>query len=290
VIVVDDGSSDGTSAILGTRSLPFALRSIRQENAGPAKARNAGLHAARGELLLFLDDDVVPSEELVAEHLRSHEAEQDVVVMGPLASLPHYRQPWVSWEQAKLEEQYTAMMRGDWEPTFRQFWTGNASVSRERVALVGGFDTTLLRAEDVELGLRLHQLGMKFRFNPRAKGFHHAERSLGSWESAHRHYGRLEVGILGKQGDDALLRTLCANWRAVHPATRLVVRGCLPSARRQEVVRALLRGLLLAQEALGAQIASDQVCGVLANLLYWSESTRELGPERTAQVLGSSES
>src|SRR6266567_9546694 len=88
-VVVDDGSSDGTFEWLEKQTFGFALHPIRQQNAGPAKARNTGVNAARGTLLLFVDDDVEPTENLVAEHLRSHGSEKDLVVIGPLASLPH---------------------------------------------------------------------------------------------------------------------------------------------------------------------------------------------------------
>src|SRR5438105_3126712 len=114
VVVVDDGSKDGTFELVRDQRRAYEIRAIRQENGGPARARNTGVDAASGELLIFIDDDVVPAPELVQEHLRSHEAEKDVVVMGPMASLAHYRQPWVAWEQAKVEGQYAAMIRGDW--------------------------------------------------------------------------------------------------------------------------------------------------------------------------------
>src|SRR5262249_36050698 len=130
VVVVDDGSTDGTAAWLHQQRFDFGLCILEQKNQGPAAARNAGVARGEGEVVLFLDDDVVPGPNLIAEHLKSHDAESDIVVTGPLGSLPSYRQPWVAWEQAKLEAQYRAMMRGDYSPTFRQFWTGNASLAK----------------------------------------------------------------------------------------------------------------------------------------------------------------
>jgi glycosyltransferase involved in cell wall biosynthesis len=118
-VVVDDGSTDGTAQYLREARFPFEVRPLRQLNAGPAAARNAGVAAARGEIVLFLDDDVLPSPELVAEHLRAQSTQPRCAVMGPLGSLPRYPQPWVAWEQAMLEDQYAAMTRGDWAPTFR---------------------------------------------------------------------------------------------------------------------------------------------------------------------------
>lgn len=57
VIVVDDGSTDDTAAVCAT--LPPPVRYVRQENAGPAAARNRGLRAARGDVVAFLDSDDV---------------------------------------------------------------------------------------------------------------------------------------------------------------------------------------------------------------------------------------
>ena len=139
VVVVDDGSTDGTSDWLASFKSSYALQHVRLSNGGPARARNVGVERAAGEIVLFIDDDVEPTPELISEHLRFHAAERDIVVIGPLASLPSYPQPWVTWEQAMVESQYQAMQRGDWAPTFRQFWTGNASVAKAHVLGAGGF-------------------------------------------------------------------------------------------------------------------------------------------------------
>ena len=285
VVVVDDGSTDDTASFLEQQRFGFELRHVRQANAGPARARNVGIEAARGELVLFLDDDVVPAPHLVSEHVRSHDDPQ-LAVIGPLASLPHYAQPWVAWEQDKLETQYSAMARGEYEATFRQFWTGNASVRREHLLAAGGFDTEFLRAEDVELGLRLKRLGVKFRFNPRALGHHHAERSLDSWARAQQSYGRLDVKIFERMGGHNEIEVLSDNWRHLHAITRGVVRSCIGHPRRHAAATRSIRALLEASQALPDRRLARRACSILANLIYWEASAKELGPERAAQVFG----
>ena len=285
-VVVDDGSSDGTSEWLASLKTSYVLRTLRLPNGGPARARNAGVEAAEGEIVLFIDDDVEPTPALVSEHLRCHDAEKDVVVIGPLASLPHYAQPWVDWEQRMVESQYEAMARGDWAPTFRQFWTGNASVARAQVLGAGGFDPSNLRAEDIELGMRLRERGLQFRFNAAARGLHHAERSLASWENVHTSYGRLEVEIFGRASQEELIEMLSGNWSRLHPATRWLVERCFNQPLRMRSVSTVLRRHLELARWSPLPLPSEKICSVFANLLYWQASLQALGPERARRVLG----
>jgi GT2 family glycosyltransferase len=272
VVVVDDGSSDGTIDSLAGRAFPFSLQTLRQKNSGPAVARNAGVKAATGELILFLDDDVEPQPGLLAEHLATHGERRDLVVVGPLGSLPHYPQPWVAWEQRQVEKQYRALEAREWEPTFRQFWTGNASLGRDHLLAVGGFDASYLRAEDVELGVRLHERGLSFRFNPRARVLHHARRSLDSWCEMHRRYGSLEPKIYsGKHGG-----ILQENWQYMHPAMRVVVRAFAGRDHLKPVV-AVLRGVLRGCERAGVSRPAMAPCSVLANLLFWDGVAQTVG-------------
>jgi len=290
VVVVDDGSKVEVAQELSGTTYPFQLRVVRQDNAGPARARNRGIAETRGELVLFLDDDVEPLPALVEEHLKSHAAEStDAVIIGPLSSLPHYAQPWVAWEQAKVEQQYQAMITGKMIPTFRQFWTGNASLPRAHLVALGGFDTTYLRGEDVELGARLHGRGLVFRFNPRAAGLHHAERSLDSWCHAHSSYGRLEVQIFGHLGEGEMIDVLAGNLSRLHVGTRTVLSACFRRPALFDVFSKPLRAFLLSRAATRAPAAADKMCSVLANLLYWRESGLALGPERLSLLIKKAE-
>ena len=284
VVIVDDGSSDGTTEWISAQRRRYAIRGIRQANGGPARARNAAIAAAEGSLLLFIDDDIEPTPPLVAEHLASHDAEAKIVVTGPMASLPHYRQPWVAWEQAKIEAQYAAMERGDWHPTYRQFWTGNASIARQAVLDAGGFDPNYLRAEDIELGRRLHARGFRFRFNPRARGLHHAERTLESWENVHRSYGRLEVDILAQAGEEDVTDVLAGNWLRVHRLTRALVERCAGNPKSTAAVGAALKALIRTEMVTSAPLGAGRACSVLANLHYWQACFDALGKARTAEV------
>lgn len=285
VIVVDDGSRDGTAQWLRQRAFPFRFQMHWQANGGPARARNTGVRAARGEYLLFIDDDVVPAPELLEEHLRAHEqGPRDVVVLGPLCSLPRYDQPWVAWEQFQLEKQYAAMARGDWSPTYRQFWTGNASVRREHVLAVGLFDERCLRGEDVELGWRLSQRGLTFLFNPRARGFHHAERSLESFCRAHEAYGGLEVEIFGRVSSENTMKILGSNFRRLQPLQRQLIANVVarPVVRRQ--LERALRRYLETSLARKKQDLARPACSLLANVLYWQASAKALGAAGFAEV------
>ena len=164
VIVVSDGSTDDTEAYLAGVDLPIDLRWTTHRNAGPAVTRNRGVELARSDLVVLLDDDVVPDSRLLSAHLAAQRRlGPSMVVIGPMLNpSDHEMSPWVAWEQRMLYKQYDALERAEFEPTFMQFYTGNASMRRADVVDVGGFDERYQRAEDIELGIRLWKHGTRF--------------------------------------------------------------------------------------------------------------------------------
>lgn len=279
VLVISDGSTDGTDAFLESVDTPLRLVAIRQPNGGPARARNVGIARASGELVLFLDDDVVPSPELIAEHLRAHAATRgDVVVLGPMLTPDDARlAPWVRWEQMMLYKQYDDMQAGRWQPTARQFYTGNTSLARRHLVAAGGFDTGLRRAEDVELAYRLASRGLGFVFNIRAAGYHYAERSLESWLAIPSAYGRSDVLFWRDRGQRWLLPTILYELRGRQLPVRALTRATLD----RPWLSGLLMRLMLLVAALAARIGITKIeRGVysgLFHLRYYQGVADELG-------------
>jgi GT2 family glycosyltransferase len=225
VIVVSDGSTDDTDRYLRSSEPPLPVHAISQENQGPAAARNRGVEAATGDLILFIDDDVVAGPHLVESHLQAHERlGPDVVVLGPMLSPPDFKMsPWVEWEQAMLYKQYDAMSTALWMPTARQFYTGNASLLRRHLVDAGGFDPRFRRAEDVELCYRRARRGLTFFYEPGATSYHYAQRSYRSWLTSAYSYGCNDVIFARDRGESWLIPTMRREFERQHRALRALV-------------------------------------------------------------------
>jgi glycosyltransferase involved in cell wall biosynthesis len=276
VIIVSDGGDDGSVDVARSFSMPFPLRVVEQANRGPAAARNLGVAEASRPYVLFLDDDVVPCPHLVAEHARAHGTCQHRVVIGTMLEPPVPLQPWVHWEARALAEQYRAMQSGEFAPTPWQLYTGNASVKVEHVRRAGGFDATLQRAEDIELGFRLQELGCEFVFNPAAAGLHFATRSYVSWLSAAHEYGRNDIRF-GKAEERVV-----GEFRHRHPLTRALVRWGLRHRRAASRLPALGEAAIRLADRLHLQRVTAQLCGAVFNLAYWMGVADEVGSAQAA--------
>lgn len=199
VIVSDDCSTPPVDAA----RLPADLRDtlditiLRTErNSGPAAARNLAIGAATGRFVAFIDDDVDANPDWLERLLAAANTCERPVVIGPLLAPAGWRPtPWNAWEAFTLAREYDRMEAGVYEPTWRQFFTGNALARREDLLAAGGFDERFTRAEDIELGVRLHTLGCRFLFEPRAIGWHHSHRTLASWLRIPRDYARFDVEL-----------------------------------------------------------------------------------------------
>jgi len=156
IIVVVDGSTDGTEAALEAISCPFPKKIVRQENRGAAAARNRGAAEATGDIILFIDDDMLCSADVVRQHAESYRAGADAVVGDfPLdaASPKGFISEWIR-QQAHWD-------RGEVLTPFDIF-TGHLSVSRVAFHSLGGFDESFTSNgsygnEDIDFGARLLQ-------------------------------------------------------------------------------------------------------------------------------------
>ncbi len=278
VIVVDDGSSDGTSDQLASISPSFRLKAISQINGGPAAARNTGISAATGELLLLLDDDVVPTPDWLEQHLAAHRVGPSrLVVIGPMSTpVDHDFQPWVRWEQSMLERSYRSMEEGSFAPTGRQFYTGNVSLPRSLALEVGSFEESLRRGEDVEFGYRLDDVGATFAFVGDARAHHHARRSLDSWREMATSYGAADVRFATEGRRHWLLPAVAAEFRGRRTPTRRLVQLTVGRDRFSWIAERLLIGLALRTSAVSPRVAEFGFSGVF-NLRYYNGMAAALG-------------
>jgi GT2 family glycosyltransferase len=242
IVVVSDGSTDDTDRYLHGGEVPPQVRAFSQSNQGPSAARNLGVQHARGELIAFVDDDVVAEPGLLQAHLDAHRRLGDrTVVIGPMLSPnDHQMSPWVEWEQNMLSKQYAAMTEGRYTATARQLYTGNASIRAEHFRRAGGFDPSFRRAEDVELAFRLSDLGLDFHFEPSAVGLHYAERPYAAWRRTANEYGHNDIVFARDLGREWLYGFISRTFREQHRALQRLIIGCAHSARRRAVaIRAL---------------------------------------------------
>jgi GT2 family glycosyltransferase len=163
VVLVDDGSSDDTRAMVARLrpELPYRLVYLWQPHSALATARNTGIRAASGWVMLYIDDDVLAHPQLLEQHLAVHRQHQRCVCNG-----------WVNHVEEPVRPVQPRFRAADISTSF--FWTSNVSVKTEHLRQAGMFDEDFKEYgwEDQELGLRLMRLGLRKHNNYQAIGFH----------------------------------------------------------------------------------------------------------------------
>jgi glycosyltransferase involved in cell wall biosynthesis len=171
VVVVIDGSTDGTREMLDTFSPPYSLRVLYQKNSGQGMAINHGVEAAQGRFCLLLDDDIIADRRLVAEHLQVQREHKGVVTIGQIRlTLPSHADWFARCFEQSWSAHYERLNRGDRVVSWPDCYSGNMSVAREAFLAVGGFSTNLSRSYDIELAYRLERHGLSFVYLPDALG------------------------------------------------------------------------------------------------------------------------
>ena len=167
IIVVDDGSSDGTVNWIKENqiNLPHVVL-YEQEHGGPALGRNLGVIKSKGDIVIFIDSDLVVVDKFLIHHVSKLEKywlkkNKKCFTYGSVINTSNFENPQL--EDSKITD-----------ISFAYFATGNVAISRDLLMDVGLFDTSfsLYGWEDLELGERLKKIGVQLIKCPEAKGFH----------------------------------------------------------------------------------------------------------------------
>lgn len=228
LIVVVDGSPDGSLELLEAwaRDDP-RLKPVYVENGGDNRARQIGLERATGDVVLFLDDDVVAEPGLVGGHLAHHRERDGLVVLG---YMPVARDgaPTRTDYPVRMYAQSYELQCADYERNpdriLENLWAGNSSVRREDGLRVGipnpAYDTRY--APDRELGLRFAEAGLTGVFDRTLRAEHRYTRTAEAFMRDAVSFGEgmwlchaLHPQILGPLGFEHFERGLSAKTRWV---------------------------------------------------------------------------
>lgn len=201
IIVVNDG---GKEINLSQINAPKNIRVVNADHGGPAKARNYGAEEARGERVLFVGDDCMPSSNLVLGHIHHHMDKPDVALQGFSPFHPDIMDTkFMHWlDKSGLQANWAAVREGKgWRKRVDGFLlTTNWSISRQDFEMIGGFPEEFPAAawEDVALGHSLMKSGYATEFSPFAVNYHWHKHTIDSFMSRQRRegYSRIDLSSL----------------------------------------------------------------------------------------------
>jgi glycosyltransferase involved in cell wall biosynthesis/peptidoglycan/xylan/chitin deacetylase (PgdA/CDA1 family) len=260
IVVVVDGSADGTNEMLHSFLVRGHLVVVEQENQGQTAALNAGVKAARGEIVLFLDDDLLCDSRLLSTHVAAHAQAVPILAFGRMRGLLVQSSSSVERWTCENLERYYERLENDPRPRWPDdAWAGpNCSVARAVFLQSGGYDEKLFprRGEDVDLGFRLWKMGVDFHFCPLAITSHR-------WVKSHWQMK------FDDAADGASIVRLCRKHPEYRPFCAL---SGVMSARRS-------KGLAFRMAA-----ASPAIAGILLGVL--NALAEKFGNRRWAQRFG----
>ncbi len=165
VIIVDDGSVDDTEEMVRSVNTSCSLKYFRQERKGASAARNYGIKKAWGEIIVFIDSDILVNRSFVEEHMSYHHQQKGIIVRGVVINIENIDN--LANEKMKLTDISSAF-----------FATGNVSIRKKYLLKAGLFDEDFKEYgwEDLELGVRLKKQGLKTVTSERAVGYHYRKK------------------------------------------------------------------------------------------------------------------
>ena len=267
-VVVVDGSSDGTADTLRARTFAYPLEVVEQPSLGPAAARNEGARRASGRILLFLDDDMQPSAQVVAAHLALHGDTDDRIGIGVLTPIVEGDSLFAKILRYWWMDMQEVIHRPGHRFSFKDLLSGHFSIARSRFGALAGFDTGLRCHEDYELGYRAIQAGMEFRVARGAEALHHDDSTIDKVFRRKFEEGVADVALARRH--PGLIRGLPFAWQGHASRKKRALRSVAwsASAAADTLARSLQRTLPV-YEAASLRFRWRALLEALLEYWYW---------------------
>jgi len=189
IIVVDDGSSPAVESQIKMPKTGVPIRIFRKDNGGPASARNHGANQARGEYLVFTDDDCITPKDWLDKIANRLKQTPDAAIAGRTTNLESQNY-YATACQDLLDSLHQHLNRDPNSATFAT--SNNLIVPRDKFLSIGGFDLRFKRAaaEDRELVFRWNYFKNQLVYDSNIMIAHHHRLSLKEFLQQHFNYGR----------------------------------------------------------------------------------------------------
>jgi GT2 family glycosyltransferase len=186
IIVIDDGSTDGTADIVGK----YDVRLVQTENRGLSQARNLGLELATGEIVAYTDDDAYPDSHWLHYLAHTFRTTDFAAVGGP--NLPPLGEDFVAEAVANSPGGPTHVLVSDCEA--EHIPGCNMAFRAEALRALGGFDPQFRTAgDDVDVCWRIQRAGWRVGFHPAALVWHHRRKTVRAYWKQQTGYGKAEA-------------------------------------------------------------------------------------------------
>ncbi len=278
VLVIDDGSSSPVAPRIGKLKFPYTIRCFEQANAGAAVARHRGVLEAQGEIVVFVDDDMHVQPDFLAQHLREHErglcvVQGHIAAPGNVSTLPLFER----FHAYQIERFVGEVASGQSQIRGVHLCTGNLSLPRQTYLDIGGFDTSLQRSEDRELGIRCEAAKVPLVLSTRARSVHRSDHDrLDFWLRRSFNYGVYDLRIAKKHPESEVADP----WRfffVVSPLSRPFLAGAVLAPDTAVVASRLAMRVATLADRLGLDRAALAGTTLCYGIEYFRGVRREAG-------------
>lgn len=191
IILIDNDNYTEFTQSLVEKYLPsFKIKIYSQPNSGRAISRNKGAELSSGDILIFLDDDMLAEKNLIEKHIQYHLKSSDVIVSGngyrnPEDATNSFRKFLIKMEQEWKKDNTVVE-----EVTLQKFnFTAcNMSLSKNLFDQLGGFDTRFSDGEDFDFAVRAINIGIRIMYDKTLLAWHNDWPEIGTYIKRQNEY------------------------------------------------------------------------------------------------------